>query len=121
MLEKLEPLWGRRFYVIGTYNDAIDVMVHEVAHGLFYTNEDYRHKALQLLSGICRDDLERLFGFLAWRGYHQSVFLDEIHAYMVDGRTDLTEKGIDSIRMAETAARLQELFTRISGIKIPSA
>jgi hypothetical protein len=71
------------YYVIGTFDGGRnDVLAHETAHGLYYTNPEYRHEMFQLIGSLSEEVLERMFRKLERFGYHHSVFSDEIQAYM---------------------------------------
>jgi hypothetical protein len=75
-------------YLIGAKTGAEDVVRHEIAHGLYYTNEGYRTRVELLYKEHLEPDkkaVETLRERLVERGYHEGVFLDEMHAYAVDG------------------------------------
>lgn len=75
------------FYVIGL-NKKISYwescLYHEVAHGLFYTNSDYKIDMLKLVDNIPNDKFELLTQYISELGYHESVIKDEIQAYAID-------------------------------------
>ncbi|VVB80348.1 Uncharacterised protein [uncultured archaeon] len=72
------------FYTIGIHRQnkistIIDVLNHEIAHGLFYTDVEYRKKVLAEMQS---EDLSELRNKLrSLGGYHESVLDDELHAY----------------------------------------
>ncbi|MDP4008857.1 MAG: ABC transporter ATP-binding protein [bacterium] len=78
------------FYIIGIHKalEHVDrLLVHEIAHGLFYTNKQYRGDVLRVLSQF---DLEPLKEELRLKaGYHEEVLHDEIHAYSIDAQSNL--------------------------------
>jgi len=72
-----------KFYIIGAHRGKDDlggdVVTHEVAHGLFYTDEQYRGEVLEVLPEF---DLEELkVQLLKDDGYHRDVLDDECHAH----------------------------------------
>lgn len=73
------------FYIIGVHKEMkkIDQLLkHEIAHGLFYTDENYKAEVLQVLS---RFDIQSIKEELRSKaGYHEQVLEDEIHAYSID-------------------------------------
>lgn len=75
------------FYVIGLMRKSREfdlILKHEVAHGLFYLNSDYKQKILQILSQIPPKVKKTLkLGFDEYQ-YHTDQFLDEIQAYGQD-------------------------------------
>jgi hypothetical protein len=80
------------FYLIGVSNTGTQkdprLLKHEIAHGLFYTEPEYKRKAQEILS---RYDLEDLKNWLRDQGgYHESVIEDECHAYGLTGSRKLT-------------------------------
>jgi len=75
-------------YLIGTINGDKGTLKHEIAHGLYYTNEEYKKemlKAVGKLSKKSRKCMEKILGGSG--GYAKEVFDDEIQAYLS------TEKG----------------------------
>ena len=94
------------FYIIGLYskNENLKLSLdHEIAHGLFYTEPEYKEKVLEILN---KYDLEVLKTWLRSKGgYHEVVLLDECHAYGLTGSKKLTVE-IDS----EMKMELKQLF-----------
>lgn len=71
------------FYVIGILGNtnSKEILKHEIAHGLFYTDKFYHDKIMDVLS---RFDLTKMKEKLhSMNGYHADVFDDECHAYSV--------------------------------------
>lgn len=76
------------FYIIGVYGDSasdqkLKTVRHEIAHGLFYTNPEYRDKILNVLSKYNLDEFKEWLRSLG--GYHESVLDDEVHAFTLTG------------------------------------
>jgi len=70
------------FYVIGVHKETkkLDAYLrHEVAHGLFFTDENYRNEVLGLLSQFDTKPIREELRSKA--GYHEHVLDDEVHAY----------------------------------------
>lgn len=69
------------FYVIGIHRETKKLnsfLKHEVAHGLFYTDAEYKRKVLEVLSIF---DIEPIKEELRSKaGYHEQVLDDECHA-----------------------------------------
>jgi len=78
------------FYIIGVHEGMkkMDQLLnHEIAHGLFYTNDNYRIEVLQTLSQF---DIEAIKDELRSKaGYHEEVMNDEVHAYSIDSVSNL--------------------------------
>lgn len=87
------------FYIIGLYKNNENIesnLNHEIAHGLFYTEPEYKNKVLKILEKYNFDELKNWLSSLG--GYHENVLLDEVYAYSIfgskkyQGRIDETMK-----------------------------
>lgn len=70
-----------RFYIIGVHRGTKEVknlLIHELAHGLFYIDKNYKKEVLYVLNIFNLDSLRKE---LALKGYHEKVLEDECHAY----------------------------------------
>lgn len=89
LLEKEEHLFshlpsmsaiGADFYVIGMYNkDSLD---HELAHALYYLNNDYFKTMDDLVESLPKTTKEKIKVWLLKHGYSKPQVQDEIHAYL---------------------------------------
>ena len=67
-----------RFYVIGVYDGGTKhSLTHELAHALYFIDDDYRHAVRKAMRGY---DTSALAKQLAKTGYAQHVIRDEIQA-----------------------------------------
>lgn len=73
------------FYLLGVEELDGHVLEHEIAHGYYYTNSDYRNKMNDLISLLPSDKKEGLSNLITSIGYSESVVSDEIQAYMSTG------------------------------------
>lgn len=89
---KLFSSYKEPFYIIGTFGkNNSDTLKHEIAHGLFYTDQIYRNK----VTGILKNkNLKEVHKYLKKLGYHRSVWLDEAHAYILSNSEDLIKEKI---------------------------
>lgn len=73
-----------RYYLIGAAIKNAAVIDHEIAHGLFYLDPEYRERMTALVDalGPRRYDMMEV---LRDEGYGDNVLVDEIHAYMSTG------------------------------------
>lgn len=72
----------RPYYVIGTWRD--NELAHEVIHGLYYTNKQYKEQVDLLIKHTdenIREPLERAI----LKHYDKSVLIDETNAYILTG------------------------------------
>lgn len=70
------------FYIIGVSEKSKHLLDHEIMHGLYYTNKNYKNKITKILSrydtnGI-KDEIRKT------GGYAEEVLDDEVHAWMLD-------------------------------------
>ena len=87
--DRLEP-----HYVIGTYDGGQnDVLEHEICHGLYYIDEEYRDEVNRLL--VRCKNLKDIEKYVLDTGYHESVLMDEVHAYISAHHEYLRKKGIN--------------------------
>lgn len=105
--EKPEP-----FYSIGIYGDVDKSpdLSHEIAHGLFYTNPEYRASVIEVLGQFDLSKLKTKLRGMA--GYHEDVLDDECQAYCV-GESSLID--LISTKMREAIRQIYKKYTR--GIK----
>ena len=94
--EYIKTKAGSDFYLIGTCTEDIDTLDHEVAHGLYYTDEKYRDKMNKIIHSLPPKTQESIYSRLGKAGYHHSVFKDEAQAYLSTGLCK--EMDIKSIR-----------------------
>lgn len=67
-------------YLIGTTKNKSSLN-HELAHGLYYTNPNYKKEMLALIEDLSDDFIEKFHSSLKKMGYTKSVYNDEIQAY----------------------------------------
>lgn len=74
-----------KFYLIGVTNVEDDTYQHELAHGLWYTNDEYRLSAMELLMDVPESEYKEIRDNLLEVGYvdDKAIMDDEIHAYML--------------------------------------
>jgi len=83
------------FYIIGLSRDldsekAKTTLMHEKAHGLYYTKPDYKKMVDEVLG---KYDLSLIKDWLrSMSGYHESVLDDESHAYTLFGHEKIIDK-----------------------------
>ena len=93
LLDEVKKLHGK-FYIIGLHDDDpdfSDIVLHETAHGLFYTNDDYHEQVLTIMQSV---ELLELKKHLQTLGYSDNVLLDECHAYCLADSEYLKEQNL---------------------------
>ena len=74
-----------RYYLIGVDEFEGRTMDHEIAHGLYYVNEEYRDSVSSLILQIPKGVYTKMCEIILDMGYDGSVVDDEIQAYMSTG------------------------------------
>ncbi len=72
-------------YIIGAADVIGDTFEHEVRHGLYSTNADYKKSANEIVSTIDIEDYNTFKRNLIDMGYTEEVIDDEIQAYLSTG------------------------------------
>jgi len=107
-LLKLFPKSRQRFYLIGLQaSDGVptsETFQHELAHALFFIDPKYKRTVLELLE---KQNTTRTERELIAAGYHPSVALDEIQAYLIAGIDDI------DVHFSKSLRRLGEKFRSI--------
>lgn len=96
------------FYIIGIYRKTKKInllLKHEVAHGLFYTNKNYRHEILEVLSKFNIEPIKEELRSKA--GYNEQVLEDEVHSHGISSAKKLKTK-----IPRELTKQLQEIYKR---------
>lgn len=74
----------RLFYIIGAVGEKW-AMKHEIAHGFFYTQDEYRKEMTALVKALPKTLRTRINKVLKDIGYTPGVYIDETQAYMSTG------------------------------------
>jgi succinate dehydrogenase flavin-adding protein (antitoxin of CptAB toxin-antitoxin module) len=72
------------FYIIGlsyVKNRFFDIFNHELAHGFFYLNKNYKNEMINLINQLPKNIYKHLTRELLSMGYHKEHIVDEIQAY----------------------------------------
>ena len=70
-------------YVIGVDNIDSSTYIHELCHGLYYTNNEYKQVVDDLTKSLDKIDYENFKKILLDFGYTDSVIDDEIQAFLM--------------------------------------
>lgn len=106
-----------KFYLLGYAKKSADVKKHEIAHGLFYTNREYKKEVIQALLGLPNETKNLMVGYLLKIGYHGAVVIDELHAWALTEKDYLKKKKIWNKDLTKLNKILQEIFYRYSDLK----
>lgn len=96
MVEIIESIYecAKRKYLIGVDALKNSTFNHELAHGLYYTNIDYKNEVNKITKSISKFNLSKFKKNLKSIGYCPSVLKDEIQAYMATEINKKVTKGI---------------------------
>jgi predicted rRNA methylase YqxC with S4 and FtsJ domains len=75
------------WYLIGASSKDLKTLDHEIAHGLYYTNKEYKKEVEKLINNIKPSHYEKLKKKLTKMGYvdDKKIIDDEINAFMSTG------------------------------------
>lgn len=106
------------FYIIGAKKGATIVLNHEISHGLFATNPEYKAKMMEELNNIDIETKNIIFHIIADYGYAENVLADEAIAYFATG---LTKKMKEKPALVEACKIFEDVFdTYMIDWKMPS-
>lgn len=115
------------FYIIATFGDEQNEMVvaHEIAHGMWYLNKNYRSKAKKIVRSLKPKTIKTVRAFLSNKGYGRNVLEDESHAYLVTNariiRAFARLHDVELNKEWRKVVALQKLYVRTSKFQLPSS
>lgn len=100
-----------KFYLIATFGKAPNyILRHEIAHGLYYTNQNYRKQARKIISKIDSKTKNSIQNFLAKSGgYSKAVWPDEMQAHM-HSLPKLRKSGLNTEPLNEIGRKMKDLL-----------
>lgn len=105
-----------KFYLIGTPKMKSSTLKHEIAHGLFYLNDEYRDRCLSLIKKhLSKDQVKAFKKVLKEYHYSSDVMLDEIQAYTSTGEY---VHGFPSVPMEPFMKHFNEYYKQLKPHKI---
>lgn len=87
------------FYLIGV--DSLEseyTLLHEIAHGFFYTDHTYRNEMIKLIEKMPTEERTIISDIIIGYGYNEVVLNDEIQAYMSTGLSRRMDKSLEKHR-----------------------
>ncbi len=85
LLSPIGDLYKKNFYIIGVIKEGKDTIEHEIAHGLYYLNEDYKSEMSRIINNMPKIMKKMAEKYLLDNGYCKSVLKDELQAYFATG------------------------------------
>jgi hypothetical protein len=83
-------------YIIGVNKIGNSTYYHELCHGLYYTNKNYKKDMNSITNNLSKSNLKKMTKNLLDLGYCSKVVKDEIQAYMATEDNPKISKGIAS-------------------------
>lgn len=92
LLKKIKDIKGK-FYLIGYAGSSLSTKKHEIAHGMFYTNPEYRREVMKELENFSLTN-DPVIRHMRDMGYHEAVVVDEMHAWVLTDKSELKKYGL---------------------------
>ena len=100
----------KKYYIIGALKGSEQTVNHELAHGTFYLNSEYKKEATKLVKALPVKFRKSLDDLLTNYGYTKQVFVDEINAFLsTDTKEDLITRGL---KVTNQDVKFKELFDK---------
>lgn len=111
--ETLKERGIENMYILGTQKNEGDTFNHEVCHGLFFTNPEYREEALSFVESINENVMESFRKNLLDIGYTESVVKDEVQAYLMFGHNNkVFSGGVDKKEVNNLHKKLSTILSK---------
>ena len=104
-------------YIIGADSTESDTFEHEICHGLYATNKDYRELVDEVTIAIPLKDYQTFRKNLLKMGYNGIVIDDEIQAYLsTNYEYSKFSKGVSKKLCKELHKQYKQIFNRYENI-----
>ena len=111
--ETLKERGVENIYILGTQKNEGDTFNHEVCHGLFFTNPEYREESLSFVESINENVMESFRKNLLDIGYTESVVKDEVQAYLMFGHDNkVFSGGVDKKKVNNLHKKLSTILSK---------
>lgn len=121
LLNEVKKISKEKFYVISSLQRDKSTFNHEVAHGLFYLNSEYKKDMKNFFKTIDNDDYVKMQDFINSESlYSEERINDEIHATLISSYYKFS-KVIKNSKIMKYATNINQIFkkysSRIKGIE----
>jgi hypothetical protein len=100
-------------YIIGANDTESDTFMHEVCHGLYYTNKEYKELMDEITDAIPLDIRMKFRNNLIKMGYTDGVVYDEIQAYLTwHSEYSKFSKGVPKKILKQLNKEYQKVFSK---------
>jgi hypothetical protein len=104
------------FYVIGALEKDTETIDHEVAHALWFIDQDYQKEMSELNTELIMwhsDNYEEMQNHLLSIGYSDVVMSDEIQAYMIESQESFLEEfDVNYSEVEDIRKKYREVFEK---------
>ncbi len=102
------------WYLIGASSKDLKTMDHEIAHGLYYTNKEYKKEVVKLIDNIKPSHYNKLKKKLIKMGYvdDKKIIDDEIQAFMSTGLYN----GLDTKELKKYETSFKKNFKKFNNV-----
>jgi hypothetical protein len=95
-------------YLIGVKRGS-KLLIHEISHGLYFSNNEYREKVLAILNELHSNIVDILKKSLKDLGYCKDVYLDEMQAWLISDDWNFNDLE-DKYNLNDIINRLKENY-----------
>ncbi len=118
--KKILKIFSKRkdkFYIIGVHRESKNIktfLQHEIAHGLFFTDYNYKKEVLNVISKFNTKLMEK--ELMKKAGYHREVLLDEVQAYSIS-----TGQKLENVipQLSIVLQKIYKKYSEVNKVKIP--
>ncbi len=107
-----ESLKGTPFYLIGSSEGDKETLKHEIAHGFYYLNPEYKQEMQNLISEIPENIKKKIVDWLSENMYHEDVFDDEIQAYFSTGLVSELKRNYKPYEIHPITKQFKKVFEK---------
>ncbi|MBT4376863.1 hypothetical protein HOD29_05820 [archaeon] len=115
LLEKVSKIQYKRFIIVSVLKEEEENLKHELAHGFYYLNCEYKKDVDNYLRSLSRKANEKLIGFILGEGiYSNKNVNDEIHANLLTRHHIFydEEEGFSQEEVIRMNQDIGEIFSR---------
>ncbi len=121
LLECFKNMKDDKFYVIGTLPCDKNILIHEISHGLWDCNENYRREQKEILNSYnvkpFNTSIKKLKDHLLVMGYCIDVIEDELRSYLMCEKEYMRYCKIYSKKFMDIEKCLTSVYNKYAPIK----
>lgn len=121
LLNEISKIKRNKFYVLAIDRTEKCRINHEIAHGLYYLNKNYKEEINKFIFDMPKRDFKKIESILKTSQiYSDERIVDEIQAHLVNdyysfiGINILDKKGMDENKLKNYATNINKIFEKYS-------